>query len=209
MTDLYLVTTKNLENFLTAIIGAQTPDRFTQKFLESLEFKSANDRLFIKMLKELGFLDASGVPTERYNEYLDQTQSKVVLAQAIRDAYADLFRVNVKADQLSEAEVKGKIKTLTGGKKSDNVYNWMAKTFVALCSQADFSTSPNNIELNAKSKDAEAALSDTEFGGESHPPGASFAKALSLHYNIQIILPDTRDQKVYEAIFSSLRKHLG
>jgi hypothetical protein len=209
MTDLYLVTTKNLENFLTAIIAAQTPDRFTQKFLESLEFKSANDRLFIKMLKELGFLDASGVPTERYNEYLDQTQSKVVLAKALREAYSDLFKVNTKANQLSEKEVKGKIKTLTGGKRSDNVYNWMSKTFVALCSQADFSTSPATIEEKPKVTPDPLEPTPADDQNEIAAVHTALSKPLSLHYNIQIILPDTRDHKVYEAIFSSLRKHLS
>jgi len=33
-------------------------------------------------------------------------------------------------------------------------------------------------------------------------------KALELHYNIQLILPESRDQAVYDALFSSLRKHL-
>lgn len=31
----------------------------------------------------------------------------------------------------------------------------------------------------------------------------------SLQYHINIILPDTRDQAVYDAIFKSLRDHLG
>ena len=31
----------------------------------------------------------------------------------------------------------------------------------------------------------------------------------SLQYHINIVLPDTRDQAVYDAIFKSLRDHLG
>ena len=31
----------------------------------------------------------------------------------------------------------------------------------------------------------------------------------SLQYHINIVLPDTRDQGVYDAIFRSLREHLG
>ena len=30
-----------------------------------------------------------------------------------------------------------------------------------------------------------------------------------LQYHINIVLPDTRDQAVYDAIFKSLREHLG
>jgi Family of unknown function (DUF5343) len=49
----YLTTTKNLDAILTAIQGAQAPERFTQAFLESLEFKSTPDRLVIGVLKAL------------------------------------------------------------------------------------------------------------------------------------------------------------
>lgn len=206
LSDMYLVTTKNLDAFLNAILSAQAPDRFTQKFLESLEFKTANDRLFIKMLKELGFLDASGVPTDRYSQYLDQTQSKLVLAEAIREAYSDLFRVNVNAHKLTEADAKSKIKSLTGGKKSENVYNWMAKTFTALCGQADFSTPSSTIQ---KPKEEGAPKPEESATEEAQPDLGPSLKATSLHYNLQIILPDTRDQKVYDAIFTSLRRHLG
>ena len=55
----YLITTKNLESFFNAVLSAQAPERFTQKFLENLEFKSTNDRLFIRLLKDLKFLHIS------------------------------------------------------------------------------------------------------------------------------------------------------
>src|SRR5690348_9249665 len=114
----YLVTTKNLEPLLNAILGAQAPERFGQKFLQDLEFTSSNDRLFVGLFKTLGFTDESGVPTQRYFDYLDQTRSRTVLAEAIREAYDDLFRVNKDAQKLTEDEVKNKLKTLTRGEKS-------------------------------------------------------------------------------------------
>src|SRR4051812_11591188 len=92
----YLLTTKNLDAFLNSLLNAQAPTKFTNKFLEQLEFKSTNDRLFLGMLKFLGFIDGIGSPQDRYFKFLDQTQSKFVLAEAIKEAYADLFTVNVK-----------------------------------------------------------------------------------------------------------------
>ena len=96
----YLTSTKNLNGILTAIQGAQAPEKFTQGFLESLEFKSTTDRLVIGVLKSLGFLDDTGRPTDRYFRYLDQSQSERVLAEGIRHAYQDLFKVNTKANEL-------------------------------------------------------------------------------------------------------------
>lgn len=117
------MTTKNVEAFFNSIINAQPPKKFTQKFLENLEFKSVNDRLMIGTLKAIGFLDSEGVPQEKYFEFIDQTQSKIVLANAIKDAYADLFAININANTLTESEVKNKFKTLLQGNKSDNVVN--------------------------------------------------------------------------------------
>lgn len=117
----YLVTAKNLEAFFNSIINAQPPKKFTLKFLEQLEFKSTNDRLLIGILKALNFVDSDGVPLEKYFEFIDQTQSKKVLADAIKDAYSDLFAIKLNANELSESEIKNKLKTIFAGSKSDNV----------------------------------------------------------------------------------------
>src|SRR6185312_10319920 len=100
LTTAYLVTTKNLEAFLNAVKTAQAPERMTNKFLTDLDFSSSNDRLFITLFKALGFVSENGEPTNRYFEFLDQSQSGRVLAQGIREAYEDLFRVNREAYKL-------------------------------------------------------------------------------------------------------------
>ena len=208
----YLVTTKNLESFFNSLITAKAPDVFTQKFLENLEFKSTNDRLYITLLKSLAFLDANGTPTARYFKFLDQSQSKRVLAEAIQEAYSDLFAINVKANELSSGEVKNKLRTLTQGKNSDNVLNLMANTFRALADYAEWvpegqkktpkkegdakKVEPPQLVIEANSKDDD--------GGDV----ASKLQNTQLHYNIQIHLPESRDQAVYDAIFKSLKRHL-
>src|SRR5256885_1005598 len=83
--------------YFDAILDAQAPERFSIKFLENLGFTSTNDRLLIGILKELGFLNTDGVPQDRYFEFLDRSRSKQVVAEAIREAYSDLFAVNKNA----------------------------------------------------------------------------------------------------------------
>jgi len=203
LTNTYLITTRNLEAFLNALQTAQAPERFTNKFLQDLEFSSSNDRLFIGLLKGLGFIDESGTPQQRYFDFLDQTQARQVLAQAIREAYDDLFRINKDAQDLSEEEIKNKLKTLTRGEKSDKVVGLMAKTFKALCDYADWSK-PSKAVVEAQAK-GEAVSS-----AKPLPPRRESTRpeAVALHYNIQIHLPATRDSAVYEAIFKSLKDHL-
>ena len=66
----YLTSSKNLDSILTAMQQAKAPERFTQRFLESLGFKGNSDRLVIGLLKSLEFLDDQGKPTETYFQFL-------------------------------------------------------------------------------------------------------------------------------------------
>jgi hypothetical protein len=104
----YLTSTKNLDGILTAIQTAQAPPRFTLSFLENLGYKSSSDRLIINVLKALGFLNADGVPTERYYRFLDQTEAPKVLAEGLQDAYADLYQLNRNAHDLGRNDLKNK-----------------------------------------------------------------------------------------------------
>ena len=199
----YLTSVKNLAGILDAIKSAQAPDTFTIRFLESLEFTSSSDRLVISVLKALGYLDGAAKPTDRYFRFLDQTQSEIVLAEGIREAYADLFQVDKNAQNFSKVKVVNKFKTLTQGQYSDSVLAKMGMTFVGLCKLADFKSKPA-IEMPAKPKGEEGKKEE-----ESPPPQPKGNLSLGgLHYNIQIILPESRDPKVYDALFRSLREHL-
>ena len=91
----YLTSIKRLPEILEAIQSAQAPDTFSVRFLEQLGFKSKGDRLIIGVLKDLGFLEEGGTPKQRYYEFLDQSHSGIVLAEAIRDAWSDLFSINI------------------------------------------------------------------------------------------------------------------
>jgi ribosomal protein S8 len=205
----YLTSVRNLENILSAIQNAQAPERFTFNFLESLGFKSSSDRSIIGVLKALGFLDDVGTPTQRYYDFLDQTQAPQVLAEAIRDAYADLFRVNVNAHAMNESEVRNKLKTLSQGQLTENVLPKMASTFTNLVKLADFSSPSRTARPEPVLQEVEEPSTN---GGTAPPPlvqpPARPLGISGLVYNIQIVLPETRDPAVYDALFRSLRTHL-
>ena len=205
LTTSYLTSIKNTEAIFHAIQGAKAPERFSQKFLETLEFKSNVDRLITPVLKGLGFLTSDGVPTERYFSYLDQTQGGRVLANAIEEAYSDLFQVNRNAQDLSKSEIQGKLKTLTQGKPSEGVLKNMAQTFKKLCSLADWT--------EAEKEETEESDMPEMPQPVPAPPGSPSTghptlKLDHLAYNIQIILPESRNPAVYDALFRSLKEHL-
>lgn len=206
----YLTSTKNLKDILTAMQQAQAPKQFSVSFLQGLGYKSSADRLIIGMLKSLGFLQPSGAPTPRYFEFLDQTQSARVLAEAMREAYGDLFELNTNAHKMTRDEVKNKLKTLTQGQFSDDVLGKMAATFIAFANEADFDA----VEPATPPTEAEEAGEPKHQAPRDVPPartrvGKEGAVRLGgLVYNIQIQLPESRDPAVYDALFRSLRTHL-
>lgn len=199
----YLTSVKNLKGILNAIQSAQAPDKFTHAFLSSLDFKSSSDRLIIGVLKSMSFLDDGGRPIDRYFRFLDQTQAERVLAEGIREAYADLFQVNVKAHTMSRQALINKFKTLSQGKISDSVLNKMALTFTNLVKLADFTGSPAEEEQAQEEVDPDVGPA---LPTESHAP---MLRSLGgMVYNIQLVLPESRDPAVYDALFEALRKHL-
>lgn len=162
---------------------------------------------FVGVLKGLGFIDESGVPTKRYYSFLDQAESGKVLAEAVREAYDDLFAVNKKAQDLSVEAAKNKLKTLTQGQKSDNVVGLMAMTFKALCGLADWKAPV--VEKTAE-KEKEKAKDQDKQTLDAHGMAAAHAgKAFQLHYDIHIHLPESRDPAVFDAIFEAMKKHLS
>lgn len=200
----YLTSTKNLSAILNAIKIAKAPDKFTQKFLASLEFKSSSDRLIIGVFRDSGFLAEDGKPTNRYYDFLDQTQSDKILAEGIREAYSDLFAVNVNAHKMTRDEVSNKFRTLSEGQLSKAVLNKMATTFISLVKLADFKT-PLKKEKPTKGKEE---IEGKKEHLEEKPHEGRTVKLGGLVYNIQLILPESRDPAVYDALFRSLKEHL-
>jgi hypothetical protein len=187
--------------YFEAIKNAGAPERFTFKFLSDLGFGATNDRMFLGILKELCFIDSDGKPTDRYYKFLDKNESEKMIADGIRDAYSDLFTVNTKAYALPVDDVKNKLRALYAGKKTDQVIGRIAATFASLCEIADFSLPRNISDANETKKD-NTKIEENDICKK--PLGLK-----ALEYHINIILPSTKDQSVYDAIFKSLRDHLG
>lgn len=209
--DSYTSKTGSIAAYFDALQNAEAPERFSISFLQGLGFTSSNDRLLIGILKDLGFLNEDGVPRERYYEYLDKEKSAAVLADGVRDAYSDLFAVNKDAFKLEIDGTFNKLRTLYKGTKKDSLIKLIARTFVALCEIADFSKPSGSTQQKKPHEDKDKKKDvSAEKKREAEKGDASKIVSLdSLQYHVNIVLPETRDQAVYDAIFKSLRDHLG
>lgn len=209
--DSYTLKPGSVPAYFDAMLNAEAPERFTVRFLESLEFKSTNDRTFINVLKDLGFIDTDGIPKDRYYEFLDRSQSAKVVAEGVREAYSDLFAVNKEAHKLPQEDVKNKLRTLYKGAKKDGLIARIAATFSALCEYADFSSPkatrpiPKPVPATDGAAQEDKKPPHDKSTEDTMPPLSVDA----LQYHINIVLPESRDQAVYDAIFKSLRDHLG
>lgn len=195
----YVQPTNRIADIFSKIRDGQAPERFTNQLLKDWGFSSTNDRAFIPLLKSLGFLSSEGKPTQRYNDYRDHSRSKQIMAEAIRDAYGDIFLIKEHPTQADKDAIEGKFKSFHNA--SENVAGLMTKTFMGLLALADLSKKTANAPAN---KDAEKKPEI-----EVPLPLRVMGDGVSgLHYNIQIHLPATKDVEVYNSIFKSLKEHL-
>ncbi len=122
-----------------------------------------------------------------------------------------MFAINTKANDFTVDDVRSKLRTLYAGKKTDLVIGNIAKTFRALCDYGDFSGAavPKNASTQVPSitEPKPGGIIETKQDEQATPSGK--IRVSAMQYHINIVLPDTRDQAVYDAIFKSLRDHLG
>lgn len=198
LTDVYVQVYGQLGDFFERIAEGQAPERFTRQHLKDLGFTSANFNAMIPLMKALGFLADDGSPTERYHRYRDRSQSRRVIGEALREAYGDLFVIKANPTDVDRALIEGKFKSAHNS--TDRVAKLMASTFYSLLALAD-------LQPASKSPEAPAAETPAPTVPEAPEKPAS-PLAPTLHYNIQIHLPATKDVEVFNAIFKSLKEHL-
>ena len=131
LTEAYVQTPGVIPELFRQIRQGQAPTQFTVQHLKDLGYGSSNHRLFLPLLKALGFLTADGTPTARYSEYRDETQSRRVLADALKQAYADLLVLRSKPSDGDRALFEGKFKSAHN--TSDRMAKLMASTFSRCC----------------------------------------------------------------------------
>lgn len=210
MTDYaYAMGTGKIGSLFNKIHDVGLPSaKVTQVWLAQVGFGSSNDRRLIGVLKQVGFLDAAGLPTDAWKTFRSAgtTERKRVFAMAIRDGYSDLFAFYPDAHARNDSDVDAYFRGhVTAGAA---VLNKTIQTFRALVAIADFSSSAAASPAAADT----APLPKAEQKSPDPLPAAAappiLASGMSVVVNIQLAVPETKDPKVYDAFFESLRKHV-
>lgn len=200
-----IVSPKSIDRFLTVISSAGVPAKVDTNYLKSVGFKSGNDTALIKIFKTLGFLDGSGVPTDRWRSYKDSTKSKKVLGEAVKAAYSGVFGIYPDANRKDDEAIRNWIRTETGG--SDLAVQRMLSTFKTLVGNADFEG------LEELSHTGGVAQRTTSSNGQAvQTPVISAPIATKsgpiVNVNIELQIPPTNDPVIYENFFAAMKKYL-
>lgn len=190
----YTPSPNNVKEFFKVIQSLGIPPKVDRAYLPTIGFKSANDRYLIGVAKGLGFIDASGIPTQIWHNFRDKDKAPKVMASVIKTAYTELYatypNANEKDDKALENYFASKMKVAV------SVARFMVRTFRLLCEFADLKAVPVVEPVTTPATPKEAA---------EIPTGV---RPITININIQLSLPATEDASIYEKLFAALKKHL-
>jgi hypothetical protein len=193
----YVYVAKHITNILEKIQSTGKPDKLTITHVKkSWLFKDAKYSAVLELLREMNFLDQSGIPTALYSEYQNPAKSKDAIARGVKNAYPTLFKTYPAAHKLSTDDLDGFIREHTGADKS--VVTKIRTTITTLCSIADFGTVRRTEPEKPPLKDHETP------GGPSEPVKVSPNLQLNIELHISADMPDEK----IESIFKNMRKYL-
>ncbi len=185
------------------------PPKATIDWLRQVGFTSSNDRTLISVLRQIGFVDTTGVPQPAWREYRGAGY-RSVLGRAIVLGYSSLYDTYPDAHNRSSTELAHILNTKTDAGKQ--AVDKMVNTFKNLAKEADFSATPaepGSGESSNGSGQPEGSSNGSEIGSEASVVTRTVtANGMTINVNVQLTLPETSDEKVFEAFFKSMRKYL-
>ena len=150
-------------------------------------------------LKKMHFIGTDGAPTILYSKFKTDSGRSQAAYEGLRNSFAELFRRNEYISKADENAVKDVIVEITGLKKNDGIVRLMYGSFDAIRSFISSETTSLSAHQKVKEND--------DSSEEKRPPGdKNFGFGLS--YQINIILPESENVAVFNAIFKSLRENL-
>lgn len=198
----YVISPGALAKALESIIVAERPDRFSANFMSTvLHLSGGSARSVPPFLKKMQFIGPDASPTTLYSKFKTDGGRSQAAYDGLRNAFGELFRRNEFVHKADENAVKDIIVEITGLKKADPIIRLMYSSFDAVRSYISSEPVKNHEFVSPGS------ISDVVT--EAADPGrTSEGIKLGLSYQINIVLPETDNISVFNAIFKSIRDNL-
>lgn len=206
----YVTSSGNIDKVLKAIKAAAVPERVSQDFVKTiLKIPGGSGDQMTTYLKKINFASSDGKPTELYTKFRNQSSSGQAVAKAIKHAYAPLYVRSEFMHELSDEDLIGLIVEETGEPADSNPVKMTFNCIKALKENADF-TAPSKQEPKQAVKPDDHLEPIHAIPKYEHPSTTMQGKSIGLNlgYTINLNLPATSDQAVFNAIFKSLKENL-
>lgn len=202
----YVASPGSIKTALEKIRSAATPERVTKDFVTTvLQIKGGTGGNLPPFLKRIGFVGSDGAPTDLYRRFRNPATGGAAVADAIRLGYKDLLQANEYFYRLSDKDLQALIVQVTGVEADSRAAQLTLSSIKALKAFADFDA----VEP-ATEPPEQASTIDPRPRTQDLPvqQGRNGQVGLNLSYTINLNLPATADQAVFNAIFRSLKEHL-
>lgn len=190
-----------LRRVLEKIPTSEKPSVFNTDFLGTVMGATGGAaRPIIPILKATGLLNQNGAPTELYAQFQTEAGRPAAALQALQNGFREIFRRNQYAHRATEPELLDIIVAITGLPKKEGVVRSILNTFQT------FQELAKNVRETEDVAQQEEAGTSAEVAQAESVGGVG--SGLQLAYNINVVLPETTNVEVYNAIFRSLRGNL-
>ncbi len=168
-----------------------------------MDIKGGTGRAILPFLKKIGFVNSDGTPSELYRQFRNPSTGGAAVAQAIKIGYKPLQSVNEYFYDLKDPELLAAIVQVTGAEADSAAAKYTLATLKNLKTFAKFDDS-EAVEKAVALPEPAGAISNGKGGSTTNERVVGF----NLAYTINLNLPPTTDQAVFNAIFRSLKEYL-
>lgn len=153
----------------------------------------------------MGMLSSDGVPTELYAKFRTEGGRGAAALQALRNGFPEIFKKSEYAHTVDDNKLKDIILEITGLKSNDPIAQAIKSTFKVVNSYV-----PSGMDFSSVDDEPSTdEVSNASVNVVEKPRNQSHSsKGVGLVYNINIVLPETSDLKVLNAIFRSVKENL-
>ena len=206
----YSTSTGSISKILEKLQSIGKPSKADSKWLSSIGITKSSEQRILIILKFLGFTEKNGTPTDLWTSFRSKLNGKKVLGNAIKQAYKELYDIYPNAETSTKEELTDFFSTRTDA--GNLALSHTVNTFKQLAAYAEF----DGLVVNELTDNAEGP--EVELPKPSEMKSSSISETLTktisnkngitINLNIQLTVPETTDEKIYDKFFESMKKHL-
>lgn len=205
----YLSAAGTFEKVLDRIIEAARPPKFNSDFLENvLKLTGGAARATIPILKRMEFVASDGTPTELYARFRTESGRAAAALHGLRAAFPEIFKRSDYAHAVDDGKLKDIIVEITGLTPGDSIVRAIRGTFNAIKNYVPEGTTVSSSDESDSTATEEPAGGSTSQQAQHVNLPRTRSQNVGLVYNINIVIPETSDVRVLNAIFRAVKENL-